>query len=235
MLHQQQEIPDCSCAPQNLNPCVALHDKFWRLTIGLLMLSKLYLYTRTSLSMVTTWFHIWRTFFLQSRTLTVRPFWQLASFLFLGHDDFSQKNMQDLLFFAPVLTNKIPGRKLFASANYQTGTIGNDGVSDKALGILPALFHGPLHACCIRKNIRTRYCTTLLNYYFKLLLHCSVPGTDSCTTSVLYYCTTAVLSCTVAYYCTELYWCAVLLHYRRVPGTVLLLYVLLILYCSVLY
>ena len=47
--------------------------------------------------------------------LTVRPL-QLASFLSLGHADFSQKIMQDPLFFAPVLTNKIPARKLIASA-----------------------------------------------------------------------------------------------------------------------
>ena len=75
---------------------------------------------------------------------------QLASFLFLGHNDFSQKIIQDPLFFAPFLTNKIPGRKLIASAKYQTETTGNDGVSHKDLGILPDLFHGwsttrPLH------------------------------------------------------------------------------------------
>ena len=51
------------------------------------------------------------------------------------------------------------------------------------------------------------YCTTVLQY-FKLLLHCSVPGTDSCiaiTTAVLYCCTTAVLFCIVVYHCAELY------------------------------
>ena len=34
---------------------------------------------------------------------------QLASFLFLGHHDLSQKIMQDPIFFASILTNKTPG------------------------------------------------------------------------------------------------------------------------------
>ena len=58
------------------------------------------------------------------------------------------------MIFCPVLTNKIPGRKLIALAKYQTGTIGNEGVPHKALGILSALFiGGPLHACCIHEKI----------------------------------------------------------------------------------
>ena len=154
----------------NLNPYVALRDKFWRVTIGLLLFSKLYPYTCTYVALHDKYItpHLTYFPFLHDRTLTVRPCCQ--SSVMTGLDDFSQKICK-IHFFAPVLTNKIPGRKLIASAKYQTGTIGNDGVPHKALGIMPALF-GPPHACCIRKNIRTLYCTTLLyhristlNYY----------------------------------------------------------------------
>ena len=119
------------------------------------------------------------------------------------------------------------------------------GVPHKSLGILPAFFHRWSTTRLLREKknpytVLLYYSTVPLLYeYFKLLLHCSAPGTDSCTTTtVLYCCTTAVLFCTVLYYCTELYWCtAVLLQYCRVTGAVLLLYLLLrstILFCTVL-
>ena len=166
--------------------------------------------------------------FLQNRTLTVRPSCNLPVFCSWDMMTFHKKIIQYPLFCAPVLTNKIPGRKLIASTKYQTGTIGNDVVSHKALGILPALFiGGPLHACCIRKT--SVHCCTVLLYwttvlqYFKQLpvLHCSVPGTDSCT-SVLYYCTTAVLFCTVLHCWVLLYWnCTDVLYYSTVVYQVL--------------
>ena len=100
---------------------------------------------------------------------------QLVSFLFLGHDGYSQKIMQDDLCFAPVLTNTIPGRKLIASAKNRTATIGNNGVFRKSLGIVPALFHGwSTTRLFHNKNIRTL--STLLNHCITvlelLILHC---------------------------------------------------------------
>ena len=100
---------------------------------------------------------------------------QLVSFLFLGHDGYSQKIMQDDLCFAPVLTNTIPGRKLIASAENRTATIGNNGVFRKSLGIVPALFHGwSTTRLFHNKNIRTL--STLLNHCITvlelLILHC---------------------------------------------------------------
>ena len=79
---------------------------------------------------------------------------QIASLLFLGHDDFSHKIIQDYT-FAPVLTNKIPRRRRIASAKYQSSTIVCEVVSLKALGILPAIFHGTPVAS--EKSIRTLY------------------------------------------------------------------------------
>ena len=105
--------------------------------------------------------------------------------------------MQDPLFFVPVLINKISVTKLNAYAKYQTGTIANNGVSHKALGILPAFFHwwSTINTRLLqnKKYLYTvlyqvlLYCRTTVLQYFKLLLYC-VPGTASCTTtSVLYY------------------------------------------------
>ena len=45
MLHQQQEMPACCWLPKP-QPVRAHRDKFWRVTIGLLLFSKLYPYTR---------------------------------------------------------------------------------------------------------------------------------------------------------------------------------------------
>ena len=96
---------------------------------------------------------------------------QLASFLLLGHDDFSQKIVQDRLFLAPVLTNKILGRKI-ACAKYQTETIENGGVPHKALGILPALFHRWSTTSLLQKKISVPqhmlYSSTVL--YFSVLV-----------------------------------------------------------------
>ena len=113
------------------------------------------------------------------------------------------------------------------------------GVPHKSLGILPAFFHRWSTTRLLREKknpytVLLYYSTVPLLYeYFKLLLHCSAPGTDSCTTTtVLYYYCCTVLCCvllhwTVLRYCTTIQYC-------RVPDTVLLLYVLLpgILFCT---
>ena len=94
----------------NLYPYPPLRDKFWRVTIGLLLFSTLYPYTRTSLSMTSTWFHIWRTFHFFRVVLWLCV--HVASFLFMGRDDFSHQIMLDPLFLAVAFT---------ASLNYSLG------------------------------------------------------------------------------------------------------------------
>ena len=93
--------------------------------------------------------------FLQSRTFTVRPCCNLP--VFCSWDmGFSQKIMQDPLQFAPVLTNKLRGK--IDCLRQKSAIIGNDGVSHKALRIMPALFHGWSTTRLLRiKNIRTLY------------------------------------------------------------------------------
>ena len=75
-----------------------------------------------------------------------------------------------------------------------------------AVGILPALFHLYSTTRLLPTKLSSHwivllYCTTEL--VLKKLLQCSVQGTDSCTinTTQLNYCTTAVLLCTLVYYC----------------------------------
>ena len=102
-----------------LNPYVALRDKFWGVTIGLLLCSKLYPYTRTYVALHDKHMtqHLTYFPFLHCRTLTARPCCQFS--VLMGLDGFPQKIKQEPLFFAPVLTNTISGIKLIASAKYQ--------------------------------------------------------------------------------------------------------------------
>ena len=58
---------------------------------------------------------------LHGHTSTVRQCFQFSAWWLLTIK-------QDPLFFAGVLTNKIPGNEMIAPAKYQTGTIGNNGV-----------------------------------------------------------------------------------------------------------
>ena len=107
----------------NLNPCVALRDYFWRITIGLLLFSKLYPYTRTSPS-ASTWYmipHLTYFPFLPSRTLTVRPCCNLPVFCSWDvHDEF-HKNRARSIFFGPSSDQRNPRES--ACAKYQIGTI----------------------------------------------------------------------------------------------------------------
>ena len=119
-------------------------NEFWRLTIGLLLLSKLFPYTRTSLSVATILIH-------NSTSRTFR-FFRVVLWLFVhvATCQFSvaavlwlfTKNHARLNIFCFSSDQQNPREKFIASAKYQTSTIGNDGVSHKALGILPALFRG---------------------------------------------------------------------------------------------
>ena len=166
----------------NLNPYVAHRDKFRRFTIGWLF-SKLYPYTRPSLSMTCTRFHITRI----SCFLRVVPwlFVHVTSFYSMTSHQKSSKIHYVLSHF---WSNKIPGENWLLPINIKLEPFaGNDGVPHKALGIPPVLFH--------------RWSTTRLLHkkkYPYTVLHCNkVP------------CTTTLLSCTLLYctvpYCTVLY------------------------------
>ena len=158
---------------------------------------------------------------------------QLASFLLLGHDDVSQKIVQDPLCLAPVLINKMVGRekKCFRQISNWDHRKTEECRTKPSEFCLPFFIGGPLHPCCRRKFSVPPYgCTVLqyciLLYYSTVLLLCH------------YYCCT-VLCCTVLYctvpYCTVLYctvlYCAVLYRTFRY-GTVRYC---IVLYCTVLY
>ena len=160
--------------------------------------------------------------FLQNRTLTVCPCCNLPVFCSWDMMTFA-KNHAGSIIFCPSSDQQNLREKLIASAKYQTGTIGNDGVPQKALEILPALFHGWSTTRLLHRKIypcaTVLLCCTTVLQYFKLLIppHCSVPGTDSCNaTTVLYCCTTAVLLCTTVLNCTD-----VLYYYSTVVYQVL--------------
>ena len=85
------------------------------------------------------------------------------------------KNRARSNIFGPSSDQRNRRQKLIASAKYQPGTIGNDGVPHEPLGILPDLFHRwsttrLLH----KKNTRTLlYCSTLLYHCIVVLLYCT--------------------------------------------------------------
>ena len=149
------------CSP-NLNPYVALRDRFWRVTICLLLCSKLYPYTRTYVALhllvhnstsdvlfVSSW-----SYFYCSSMLPV--FWIDGTWCF-------RKKKSKILGIGLSSDQQIQGdNKLIVSAKYQTGTIGNDRMPTKPSEFcLPFFIGAPLHACCIKKLTRTLYYTTL--------------------------------------------------------------------------
>ena len=104
-------------------------------------------------------------YFNCSCNLSVFCSWDMMTFHIKSH-------ARSIIFCPSSDTNKIPGRKLIASAKYQTVTTG---MFHKALGILPGLFHGwSTTRLFHNKNIRTL--STLLNHCITvlelLILHC---------------------------------------------------------------
>ena len=99
------------------------------------------LYICTWLTMATTWFHILTYFpFLQSRTwLFVHC--NLPVFYPWDTRTFHKRSCKIHYFLPRFWPTKSPRENLLLPQKYQTTTIGNDGVSRKALRILPALFH----------------------------------------------------------------------------------------------
>ena len=131
----------------------------------------------------------------------------------MGHDDFSQKILQRPLLLAPVLTNKILGRKQIASAKYRTGIVEKRRSAPQIPRNSVSPFSSVVHytpvaeekksvtpyGCTVMLRLHcTTNCTTLL-YYFKLLLNCSIPGTLLLV--LLYYCCCTVLyrTCVLPY------------------------------------
>ena len=136
MLHQQQqETRACCCAPQTSTRASLSVTSSGVFRSACCCCQKLYPYTRTcspcqlrdSTSDVLS--------VSSESCFHCSSMLQLAGFLFLRHDDFSQKNHAKSIIFCPSSDQQNPGRKLIASAKYQTATIGpgNDGVSHKAL------------------------------------------------------------------------------------------------------
>ena len=172
----------------NLNPCVALRDKFWRVTIGLLFFSKLYPYTRTSLSMAddstSDVLSVSSEFYKKLKnvsceydrvnglnsTLQAARYIRHVVLCLLVHVATCQfsvsgiwwlftKVVQDLLFWHQFWPTS------FSSAKYQPGTIKMEECPTKPSELrLPFFIGGPLHACCRSKNLHTPvwlYCATI--------------------------------------------------------------------------
>ena len=171
---------------------------------------------------------------------------QLASFLFLGLDDISQKNHAIPIIRCPSSEQQNPPEKIDSFRQ----------ISNCDYRKRPSVPQSPRSSACPfswvpllhKKNIRLLYCTTLLlstehSTKNSLYYYCTVvPRTHSfvlyCITAVLLlYC--SVLLCTIhtALSCTDVLLQYYYIQYCRVPGTVLLLYllpVLYILFCTVL-
>ena len=202
MPHQQQEIPACCRAPQTStraslsvtssgvlrSACCCFQNSTrtpvrrfpWQLHDS----TSDVLYVSTEL------------YFNCSCNLSVFCSWDMMTFHIKSH-------ARSIIFCPSSDTNKIPGRKLIASAKYQTVTTG---MFHKALGILPGLFHGWSTTRLLHEK---KYPYTVL-YYSTEPLHYSTPN---------YYCTVVyqvltvvlLLYCITVLFCTDVY-CFVLLY-----------------------
>ena len=94
---------------------------------------------------------------------------QLASFLFLGHDGLFTKNHARFIIFRPSSDQQNPQEK--NDCFHQISNWDHRKPRRPSELCLLSFMGGPIHACCIRKNIRTctLYCTTLLNHCITVL------------------------------------------------------------------
>ena len=131
------------------------------------------------------------------RHLTYFPFFRVALWLLVyvasSWDMMTfDKKMQDPLFLAPVLTNKVFGRKFVASAKCQTGTIEKRRIAPQSLRNSARPFSSVAHYKPVTGEKNHYPCTVVL--YCTELYCTALHGT------VLYY------------YCTVLYYSTVLLY-----------------------
>ena len=179
MLRQQQKKSACCCAPQTS--------------------------IRASLSVRSTWLHIWRTFRLFVVVLCL--FVHLASFLSWWDLMDFHKNHARSNIFAPVLTNKIPGRKFDCFRQISSWDprkrrrSAPQSPRNYPCPFSSVVHYKPLH---IWKNICPRM-AVVYSYRTTAVLYCNnstVPrGTLNYCCSVVYqvlyyyYCTTPLLFC----------------------------------------
>ena len=148
----------------------------------------------TSISMTTTSLYIWRTF--RFWIVVHWLFVHVASFPFsMGLDDFSQTN-HAIYYFMPQLWPKMPGKiDCFRRTSNCDHSKRWSGLQSPRNSACPFLIGSPLHACWIRGNIRSLYCTILLH-------HCICTWNYRCWLlcywrTVLLYCCCTVLYCCV--------------------------------------
>ena len=173
----------------NRNRCVALRDKFWRVTIGLLLFSKLYAYIRTSLSMASTWFNMTYFLFIQSRTVTVRPCFNLPVLCSWDMTFHTKNHARSFFFGSSSDRQSAPGNNWLS----QILSIKLGPSKTKAYPTKPSEFCLPFLPVVHYMPVAQEKVSVPPHGWTVLLLCCTVVP----TTTVILYCTTLLYDCTI--------------------------------------
>ena len=147
------KIPTCCAAPQTSTRTSLCVTSYGVLRSACYCFQKSTPYTRTRVDPHDIHESTSDVLYVSScRTLTIRPCYQFSvpdrtCWLF------TKKIMEDPLFFSPVLTKQIRGRKQIARAKFQTRTIENEGVSNKPLELCLPFFVGGHYTPVTSENV----------------------------------------------------------------------------------